>query len=236
MLFKKMLRILKIATILMSVTANTNLNKPRSVSLKDSIPKLTNTHAALKLVKHMQKHPHLSKHIKTHADFLKYTQTHPEFWKDTQTHPRQTHRRVLKHTRKAPLKHTPLKHTPLKHTPLKHTPKVPLKHTPLKHTPKAPLKHTPKAPLKHTPKAPLKHTPKAPLKHTPKQSLKSSGGASAEEDGDNTTTIVVAISCFLVLGILVFIVYPRKCKKKENKKLASKPLTKEMLNFDFYKD
>ena len=80
--------------------------------------------------------------------------------------------------------------------------------------------------------------PKAPLKQMPKAFLRTSGDASAEEDSDNTTTIVVAISCFLVLGILVFIVYPRKCKKKENNKskLASESLMNENLNFDLYKD
>ena len=72
--------------------------------------------------------------------------------------------------------------------------------------------------------------------------LMSNENVSKVEDGDNTVAIVVAISCFVLLGLLMFIFYPRKHKKKETKKSeeASQPLvTDELntnLNFDLYKD
>ena len=62
------------------------------------------------------------------------------------------------------------------------------------------------------------------------------------EDGDSTVAIVVAISCFAVFGVLVFIFYPRKRNKKEIKKSdeTTQPLITEdldvKLNFDLYKD
>ena len=61
-------------------------------------------------------------------------------------------------------------------------------------------------------------------------------------ENDNTVTITVAISCFVVFGLLVFIFYHRKRKKKETKisDETTQPLVAEelnvKLNFNLYKD
>jgi len=69
-------------------------------------------------------------------------------------------------------------------------------------------------------------------------------GAEAVED-DNTVVITVAISCFVVFGVLVFLLYCRINKKKkknatkENKEQSestSQPLMFEKLNFDLFKE
>ncbi len=72
--------------------------------------------------------------------------------------------------------------------------------------------------------------------------LRSNDNVSTVENGDNTGAIVVAISCFVLFGILMFIFYRGKHKKKETTKSeeASQPLVTEELNvnlnFDLYKD